>query len=34
LNKNGKLILPPDFQFQLCDSDAFFLDLGHSAYWT
>jgi hypothetical protein len=34
LNKKGKLMLPADFQFQLCDSDAFFLDLGHSAYWT
>jgi len=34
LNKKGKLALRTDFQFQLCDSDAFFLDLGHSAYWT
>lgn len=34
LNKKGRLTLPADFQFQLCDSDAFFLDLGHSAYWT
>jgi hypothetical protein len=33
LNKKGKLTLPVDFQFQLCDSDAFFLDVGYPAYW-
>jgi hypothetical protein len=34
LNKKGKLSLPPDFQFQLADDDAFFLDLGTPSYWT
>jgi hypothetical protein len=34
LNKNGKLALPPDFQFQLVDNDGFFLDSGRSTYWT
>jgi hypothetical protein len=34
LNKKGKLSLPPDFQFQLSDDDAFFLDAGNSSYWT
>ena len=34
LNKKGRLDLPPDFQFQLSDSDAWFLDSGSSSYWT
>jgi hypothetical protein len=33
LNTKGKLALPPDFQFQLSDDDAFFVDPGHSSYW-
>jgi hypothetical protein len=28
LNKKGKLTLPPNFQFQLCDDDRMFLDSG------
>lgn len=34
LNKKGKLALPTDFQFQLSDNDAFFLDAGNPAYRT
>jgi hypothetical protein len=34
LNKNQKLALPPDFQFQLGDNDGLFLDLGTASYWT
>ena len=34
LNKKGKLCLPREFQFQLSDNDAFFLDAGNSSYWT
>jgi len=34
LNREGKLDLPPDFQFQLCDDDTFFLDAGRPDYWT
>ncbi len=34
LNKKKKLALRPDFQFQLADNDAFFLEAGQSSYWT
>lgn len=34
LNRKGKLALPPDFQFQLSDNDALFLDLGSTCYMT
>jgi hypothetical protein len=34
LSKEGKLALPPDFQFQLSDDDGLFLDLGRSSFWT
>jgi hypothetical protein len=34
LNKKGKLALAPDFQFQLSDDDALFLDSGNSSYLT
>lgn len=34
LNKKGKLTLPSDFQFQLSDDDALFLDSGISSYLT
>ncbi len=34
LNRKGKLSLPAEFQFQLCDDDVFFLDTGSSSYWT
>lgn len=33
LNRKGKLRLPRDFQFQLCDDDAFFFDPGYASYW-
>jgi hypothetical protein len=33
-NKKGKFALPPNFQFQLSDRDAFFLDLGDASYMT
>jgi hypothetical protein len=32
LNKKGKLALAPDFQFQLSDDDALFLDSGESSF--
>jgi hypothetical protein len=34
LNKKGKLVLPPNFQFQLSDDDALFRDSGNYSYWT
>jgi hypothetical protein len=34
LNKKGKLNLPADFQFQLCDDDSAFLDSGRTSYYT
>jgi hypothetical protein len=34
LNKNGKLTLPDDFQFQMCDDDTAFLDSGQASYNT
>jgi hypothetical protein len=34
LNKKRKLDLRQDFQFQLCDYDGFFLDMGNASYWT
>ena len=34
LNKNGRLTLPADFQFQLCDDDTAFLDSGRTSYYT
>jgi hypothetical protein len=34
LNKKGKFNVPKDFQFQLSDDDAVFLDPGESVYWT
>ena len=34
LNKKRKLSLSSDFQFQLSDDDAFFLDTGDAPYWT
>lgn len=34
LNKKGKLNLPSDFQFQLCDDDEAFLDTGSEVYST
>ncbi len=34
LNKKGKFTLPKDFQFQMTDDDAAFLDLGVSSYYT
>jgi len=34
LDKKKKLSLSPDFQFQLCDSDAAFLDPGTTSYWS
>ncbi len=34
LDRQKKLSLPPEFQFQLCDDDAAFLDPGTTAYWS
>lgn len=34
LNKKKKLQLSPEFQFQLSDNDAAFLDSGTASYWT
>jgi hypothetical protein len=34
LNKKGKLTLPDDFQFQMCDDDTAFLDSGQASYNT
>ena len=34
LNKKGRLTLPEDFQFQLCDDDTAFLDSGQTSYYT
>ncbi len=34
LNRKGKLAMPLDFQFQLCEDDAVFRDNGNSSYWT
>ena len=34
LDKRRKLNLSPEFQFQLCDDDAAFLDSGTASYWT
>jgi hypothetical protein len=34
LNKKGKLLAPPDFQYQLSDYDGLFMDMGSASYWT
>jgi hypothetical protein len=34
LNKKGRLRLPRDFQFQMSDDDAAFLDMGQASYYT
>ena len=34
LNKTGRFILPNDFQFQMSDDDAAFLDIGRPCYFT
>ena len=34
LDKKKKVLLAPEFQFQLCDDDAAFLDAGTTGYWS